>query len=294
MPELPEVQTTVSHLVRHVPGRTIVNSWMDPKKPVHTGSNMAWPAIRRHITGRRITGVTRRAKYIVIGLSGGLNVWIHQKMTGHLLLGSWVRKAGQWASVAAEGPLADPMNRHIRMIVTLDDGTQIALSDTRRFAKVILTRADAEVAHIKELAHLGPEPLVLSTGQFTALFKGKRGLIKPLLMNPSFIVGIGNIYADEILHRAGVHPFARTETLSQKDLTGIYRTMRTVLATAIRQGGSSTHDYRTPDGTKGGYQKRHLAYQQTGQRCTLCQKGIIERRIHGGRSSHFCPVHQLI
>lgn len=291
MPELPEVQTTVDQLARSVCGRMITAAWMDPKKPVQTGSATAWPTIRRHIIGRRITSVTRRAKYIVIHLDNGARLWVHQKMTGHLLAGSWIRQKGQWTS-RVSGPLADdPMNRYIRMILTLDRG-QIGLSDARRFARIILVRPDEHPGHIKELAALGPEPLVLSPAKWLDLFRRKHGRIKPVLMDPAFVAGIGNIYADEILHRSGIHPFRQVQTISRGELATIRRHMRTVLAAAIRAGGSSTDDYRAPDGTRGSYQNKHLAYQRTGMRCTLCKKGMIERAVSNGRSSHFCSAHQ--
>jgi len=293
MPELPEVQTTVNYLSRRIRGRTITAAWMDPDKPVNTGSSAAWPAIRRHLVGRRIFSVTRRAKYIVIGLDDGSRLLVHQKMTGHLLIGSWAKKSGTWIS-CLKGPLADdPMNRYIRVLLTFDNGRQMALSDARRFARLILIRPGQTEAQIKETAALGPEPLTLSPKEFITLFSGVRGLIKPKLMDPSFIVGIGNIYADEILHMTGVHPLRPVTTLSREDLALMHRHMRTVLTVAIRLGGSSTDDYRNPDGGRGRYQGRHRAYHRTGKPCTICRKGTIERLVKNGRSAHFCNTHQL-
>jgi formamidopyrimidine-DNA glycosylase len=280
MPELPEVQTTVTQLARRIIGRTISSAWMDPVKYINVGSNRAWPAIRRHLPRTTITDVTRRAKYIVIHLNDGAKLWIHQKMTGHLLVKDQVRDQEEW--------------KYIRMILTCTDGTEVGLSDARRFARVVLTRNDQEISQVKELASLGPEPLELKKVEFVKLFTAKRGLIKPTLMDATFLVGVGNIYADEILHRAHVHPFRPIQNLTDANLSSIYTHMQTILAKAIRLGGSSTHDYRTPDGSKGGYQHRHLAYQRTGQQCTICKKGVIERVFRNGRSSHFCSAHQLL
>lgn len=279
MPELPEVQTTVNQLNRAVSGRTITDAWMDQKKPVNTGSNLSWPGIRKAVIGQRLAAVTRRAKYIVFNLDNGAKLWVHQKMTGHLLVG--------------RNPSDNHGEQFIRVRWTLDDGQQIGFCDIRRFGRIILTKNDKEIATVTELAALGPEPLELSREEFQALFAKKRGLIKPTLMNPAFIVGIGNIYADEILHRAGVHPFRPIPALSPKNTSDIYDHMKEILAAAIAAGGSSTDDYRTPAGAEGGYQDHHRAYQHTGQPCTICRRGTIERAMRNGRSSHFCATHQL-
>jgi formamidopyrimidine-DNA glycosylase len=279
MPELPEVQTTVDHLNNAICGRTIVGAWMDPEKSVNVGSNLDWSAICKAITGHRITTVTRRAKYIVFNLETSAKLWVHQKMTGHLLVGI--------------NPSDNHGEQFIRVRWTLDDGRQIGFCDIRRFGRIILTQSDEEIPRVREIATLGPEPLELSREEFQELFTKKRGLIKPTLMNPAFIVGIGNIYADEILHRSGIHPFRPIPTLSPRNTSDMYDHMREILIAAIAAGGSSTDDYRTPDGTEGGYQRHHRAYQHTGKSCTICQRGTIERAMRNGRSSHFCSTHQL-
>lgn len=294
MPELPEVQTTVDSVDRAITGQIIYSVWMDPQKPVNTGSNMTWALIRPKLLGCKVWSVTRRAKFIIINFNNGSSLWIHQKMTGHLLVGCWSRRKGVWVSSLA-GPLAnDPRNRYIRLILTFKSGKQLALSDARRFARIILVRSKDELPKIKELARLGLEPLTLKLEGFKALLKDRRGLIKPTLTNLSVIVGIGNIYADEILHRAGVHPFTPIAHLKSKQIESIFQAMRLILAAAIRAGGSSVNDYRMPDGRKGRYQNHLLAYQRTGQLCSICHRGRINRVVRNGRSSHFCPVHQKL
>jgi formamidopyrimidine-DNA glycosylase len=294
MPELPEVQTTVNGLARQVTGRSVVQAWMDPEKYIGSAANRSWSSIRRLLPGRRIIEVRRHAKYIVIKLDDGSSLWIHQKMTGHLLVGQWKREHKKWVS-SATGPLAqDPVNRFIRMVLGLDDGRQIALSDARRFAKIIHLQKNEEPASVSELSRIGPDALALTRTQFAQLFSGRRGKIKAALMNPACIAGIGNIYADEILHRAGINPFTSINRLEQKDFTLLHTWMVKILNMAIDVGGSSTDDYRRPDGTTGSYQDRHLAYHQQGKPCTLCAKGTIHRMMHNGRSSHFCPAHQRL
>ena len=293
MPELPEVQTTVNSVARAIKEQVITAAWMDPRKPVNTGSNLAWTGIRSKITGRKIKSVTRRAKFIVIHLDNGSSLWIHQKMTGHLLRGRWGHRKEIWTSRIA-GPLADdPMNRYIRLLFTFKNGKQLALSDARRFARIILVRLNEKLSEIKELARLGPEPLELKLSEFEALLKARRGRIKPTLTDPTVIVGIGNIYADEILYRAGVYPFDLIPRLEKRQVQKMYRAMRSILAAAIRAGGSSTDDYRTPDGNRGRYQNYHRAYQRTGQVCGICHRAKIKRIVRNGRSSHFCSAHQV-
>jgi formamidopyrimidine-DNA glycosylase len=294
MPELPEVQTTVNHLARAIKGRTIASAQMDADKTINTGSNLAWPTMARLLGGKTITDVTRRAKFIVLRFKGGSSFWVHQKMTGHLLVGQWKKSVQGWVSTTP-GPLSDDSrNRYIRLILNFTDGKQLALSDARRFARVILVRSDDEIGQIRELAKLGPEPFELSPRQFAQILQKRRGPIKTTLTDPTVIAGIGNIYADEILHRSGVHPLTSAARLDNGTLTAIYRNMGLILNAAIRAGGSSTDDYRSPDGELGNYQKKHQAYGRTGQPCLVCRQGTIVRIMRNGRSSHFCPQHQIL
>ena len=153
---------------------------------------------------------------------------------------------------------------------------------------------DEEIENLKELKKLGPEPLEISFGQFKNLFTKKKGRLKPVLMDPYFIAGIGNIYSDEILWDAGYHPLARVEKLKENDLKKIFNSMIKVLNKAIKYQGDSMDDYRLPSGGKGHYQEIQNAYQQTGKKCKKKDGGIIQRLKVASRSAHFCPVHQKI
>lgn len=293
MPELPEVETIVRELRKDLVGLQFKDAWTDPAKPVNTGRGASWPKIQKEIKGKKILSVRRRAKYIVLDIEGRKTIFIHQKMSGHLLYGKWALKDKKWTSIIA-GPLRnDRNNQYIRVVIGLSNGYQLALSDLRRFGKIVLVDDD-KVNDLKEIRELGPEPLEISFSEFKKLFIQKRGRIKQVLMDPHFIAGIGNIYADEILWRVNLHPISRVEHLDEKDLKKIYTAMRDILNSAIKHKGSSMDDYRIPSGAKGNFQNLHKAYHRTGEKCSRRDGGVIKRLKLGGRSGHFCPVHQVI
>ena len=192
------------------------------------------------------------------------------------------------------GPLEqDRQNGYIRFILYLNNGYQLGLSDLRRFGKVILVDDD-KVGDLKEIRELGPEPLEINFNRFSKLFERKKGRLKQVLMDPTFIAGIGNIYADEILWASGLHPLSRVENLGQNDLKKIYKNTVAILKKAIKYQGSRMDDYRLPSGKKGKFQDVQNAYQKTGQKCKKKDGGIIKRLVIGARSAHFCPRHQLL
>jgi len=248
---------------------------------------------KKEIKNKKIVSVVRRAKFIVINIEGDKTIFIHQKISGHLMYGKWELKNGQWVSKIS-GPLKeDRQNQYIRYIWTFNNGHQLAMSDIRRFSRIILVR-DRDVSSLKEIRDLGPEPLKLDIESFSKLFKSKKGKIKPVLMDPTFMVGIGNIYADEILWDAGIHPLSRIDKLKKVDISRIFKATQKILKLAIKYKGDSMDDYRLPSGKKGGYQNIQRAYQQTGKKCTKQDGGIITRIKIGQRSAHFCPKHQKI
>jgi formamidopyrimidine-DNA glycosylase len=189
----------------------------------------------------------------------------------------------------------DPFNRHIRLIFYLSNGKTLELCDTRKFAKVTLLPTDTmnKTIHLK---NIGPEPLEKN---FTfnvfkkQINKKPNGKIKLILMDQSIIAGIGNIYADESLWRAGIHPKNTVDKIINKKLEELYKAIRTTLSKGIDFGGDSMSDYRNIHGKRGKFQEQHRAYRKTGTACLKkgC-KGIITRIIVGGRSTHFCSKHQ--
>ncbi|MDP2648216.1 MAG: bifunctional DNA-formamidopyrimidine glycosylase/DNA-(apurinic or apyrimidinic site) lyase [Candidatus Yanofskybacteria bacterium] len=290
MPELPEVETTVRELRKRIVGLKITDLWTDWPKITRHPKNI--DEFKRRVRNRKIVAVQRRAKFIIIDIEGEESIFVHQKISGHLLYGAWKQHNGKWVS-AVNGILkSDPKNQYIRLVLFLNNNNQLALSDLRRFGKIMLVH-DNEINVIPAIAELGPEPLNLAYPQFAKLFRNKKGAVKQTLMNPVFIVGIGNIYADEILWDSGIHPLARIESLSNGDIRRIYRSMRKILAKAIRLKGTSDSDYRLPSGIKGSFQDATRAYHHTGEKCAKKDGGIITRMKIGGRSAHFCSVHQI-
>ena len=290
MPELPEVETIVRKLRPKLVGLRLRGAWSDREKTVRQAGGLK--NLNKEIKNKKILTVRRRAKYILIDIEGPKTIFIHQKISGHLLYGKWQLKDGQMVSTL-KGPLHDDSkNQHIRVVFDLSNGYQLALADLRRFGKVMLADDD-KVNDLKEIRTLGPEPLDISYKEFKQRFEKKRGVLKQVLMDPKFVAGIGNIYSDEILWRAGLHPLSRVEDLSEKDIKNLYRDTQSVLKLAIKHQGSSVDDYRTPEGGKGTFQDMQKAYHQTGKKCAKKDGGVIERLKVGGRSAHFCQVHQV-
>ncbi len=291
MPELPEVETIVRELAKKVIGLKITDAWADWPKTLKQAGGIG--GFKKQVRNKKILSVRRRAKYIVMDIEGAKTLFIHQKISGHLLYGKWQRVGGKWQSVI-KGPLKDDrQNGYIRFVLMLNNGYQLALSDLRRFGKVVLVDDD-KVKDLKEIRDLGPEPLEISLKKFEDLFAKKKGRIKQVLMDPTFIAGIGNIYADEILWSSGFHPLSRVENLSKEDLKKIFNFTVSILKKAIKYKGSSMDDYRILSGKKGRFQNMQNAYQLTGKACKKGDGGIMQRLKLGGRSAHFCPKHQIL
>lgn len=302
MPELPEVQTTVNGLKRHVAGRRIENVWTDYGGDLHKGKrnikdSAYFRAFKKRVTGKTIEGASRIGKNVLIHLSGDITIIIHMKMTGHLLYGRYERKAKSWAAIEP-GPLRDdPFNRFVRLVFSLDNGKHLALSDLRRFAKVCLVDTNA-IFSDPDLSAVGPDPL---SPEFTlekfkeVLASRPSGKIKQVLMDPSVIAGIGNIYSDEILWRAGVHPSSATSRVPREAIARMYTAAKKTLVRGIDFGGDSMSDYRNILGKPGEFQTKHEAYRRTGEKCRKrdCGGHIVRLKL-GGRSAHFCDTHQKL
>lgn len=291
MPELPEVETIVRELRKDLVGLKITGVWADREKPLFQAGGLS--GVNKSVKNRKILKVWRRAKFIVIDLEGPKSLFIHQKISGHLLYGRWKLKSGHWTSVLGGDLKDDPKNRFLRIVFSLNNSYHLALSDVRRFGKVVLVN-DNDVSGLKEIRDLGPEPLEINFKKFEDLFRDKRGRIKQVLMDPFFIVGIGNIYSDEILWTSGIHPLSRVENLKKEHIKKMYKAMVDILNKAIKYQGSSNDDYRLPSGGKGMFQTIQRAYHQTGKKCFRKDGGIIVRIVVGGRSAHFCNKHQKL
>ncbi len=300
MPELPEVHTTVIGLNKCVKGLKISDVWSSYNSSFHDGKDNIknkkyFTHFRDNVIGARFTDATRRGKNILIHLSNQKTILIHMKMTGHLLYGTYYFHKHEWVA-KNPGPLQDPFNKFIRLLFTFSNGKHLAFSDMRKFAKVFLFDTTDVETH-SDLKDLGPEPLSLAftlpkfIERLTARPTGK---IKQVLMDQEIIAGIGNIYSDEILWEASVHPESRVSKIPKEQLSAMYKAMKMILKKGIDFGGDSMSDYRNIFGERGDFQHRHNAYRLTGKPCSKkgCD-GTIHRLKIGGRNGHFCNKHQI-
>jgi len=308
MPELPEVTTTVNGLQKVLPKLTILDVWTDLAKKNQTikqykdtiKSEIFFKNFKKKTIGQKIINVERRAKNILINISGENTILIHLKMTGHLLYGNYIfdKKNNKWIPDEKERlSLHDPYNRFIHVVFTFSNGKHLAFCDSRKFGKVTIIDSNYlnTTFHLKDI---GPEPLLKS---FTLLKFKERLILKPnwkiktILMDQTVIAGIGNIYSDEMLWLSNIHPESNPKKIPKNEFLKLYKSMRKILEKGINLGGDSMSDYRNIDGQKGNFQNHHNVYQKKGD---LCGKngchGVIIRKVINGRSAHFCNSHQKL
>lgn len=269
MPELPEVETIRRSLEEKIKGKTMlgVDVFLDKMlkglNPAEFGENLK---------GRKITGIDRRGKYLIIHLSGGLLMVIHLRMTGQLL----------YCSADQEKA------KHTHVVFYLNDLGQLRFVDQRQFGKVYLVKAK-DLDNISGLKTLGVEPLsdAFTRELFKKGLRNRRVKIKPLLLDQTFVAGIGNIYADEALFRARINPERVAAALSPRESSQLYRAIKEVLIEGINNHGTSIKDYKDADGNKGSNQDNLRVYGRTELPCVKCGTHI-QRKVISGRSSHFC------
>jgi|SRR3989338_6595006 len=299
MPELPEVQTIVSDLRKILPGLKIMDVETDWKKMF---KNCSFENFKKEVVGEKILAVRRIGKNILIDLTDNKTILVHQKMTGHFLYGNWKKESGKWLGKEAGAIRDDPQNRFIHLVFDLSNGPlrseaskQLALSDLRKFAKVLLCPTD-KLSELEDINKLGSDPTApdFDFNKFQERLAKKKGKIKTVLMDQSVFAGIGNIYSDEILWLAGIHPLKQVSSLTQEELKSIFSSTKKILKRALEARGTSDSDYRDPSGQKGHYQEMLYVYGLEGEKCQKKDGGIIARLKVGGRSAHFCPVHQKI
>ena len=270
MPELPEVETIRRDLIPRVVGRTITGVRVAPgAERVVRGDN----AFARRITGRRIDDLARRGKYLLFRLEGkGTTVYlaVHLRMTGSILY---------------RPPRADPPDAYVRAVITLDDGSELRYADLRKLGQMWLVDSLHE-----PVGKLGPEPLdaAFTAAKLRETLSHRRAPIKAVLLDQRAIAGLGNIYADETLFAARIHPRRVANTLTEAETKRLHRAIRRVLSDALGNRGSSFRDYVDAAGREGTHQLRVKVFRRTGQPCYVCRTEIARIKV-GGRSTHLCP-----
>ena len=293
MPELPEVQTTVNDLNRKIKGLTITGIWTDWPK-YFKRSIGGWETFRKIVKGKKIKKIRRIGKNIIFDLSHDKEILIHQKLTGHLLVGHWQIKNNLPISTE-KGLFAEKVNNYIHAIFWLNKNKMMGFSDLRKFGKILVTDK-RDFDNLKDLKDIGPDPLTPKFGfnEFKSLISKKRGPIKKILMDQNVVSGIGNIYSDEILFVAKIHPLKKAEKLGDKELRAIFEAAKKILKKAIKLRGTSTSDYRDTAGKAGRYTEVRLVYQREGEKCPQRCGGVIKRLKIGSRSTRFCPYCQKL
>jgi formamidopyrimidine-DNA glycosylase len=279
MPELPEVEVVRRDLDREISGKRIKSVETHGARSVRRHKNAKEFVAR--LTGKKVTGVTRRGKYLLVRLDGGEVLVVHLGMSGQLLRAKSAK---------------EPMPKHTHVVITFTQGGQLRFVDPRTFGEMFVTEWDDLESQVDELAHLGLDPLEesMSWERFGALIASRHTKLKTALMDQAFLSGIGNIYSDEILFEAGLRWDRMTDSLSSEEVRRLYRAMVEVLQEAVKHRGSSLADAQYVDlfGKPGGYQELHHVYAREGQACPRCRRPVVRQRV-GGRSTFFCEACQV-
>ena len=264
MPELPEVETTVRGLARVLEGRRIRS--VEARRP---DLRRALPLdLGQRLTGARVTGLRRRAKYGLIDTDRADTLVFHLGMSGH-----WRVDPGE-------------LRKHDHFVIEIDEGRRVALNDARRFGSLDLVPTDT-LGDWPPFQALGPEPLDLDPRELRRRLAGRKAAIKLLLLDQRIVAGLGNIYVCEALYRAGIHPRRAGGSVSLERLKRLVVAIREVLEEAIEAGGSTLRDFASPDGELGYFSKSFAVYGREGQPCAC--GGVVRRIVQGGRSTFCCP-----
>jgi formamidopyrimidine-DNA glycosylase len=278
MPELPEVETVARGLRQAILGRRILSVTLGKTDFIDDPV-----ALEQHLPGRRIEAVERYGKFMLLRLSEAAatngddgedaskqaSLLVHLGMTGQM----------------APSPAEKPPEKHTHVCMLLDDGRELRYTDARRFGRIAYL---TEAPLAEELTRFGADPLEISKEEFVKRIRERRARIKALLLDQGVLRGVGNIYADESLWRAKIHPARLGAKLSRKQAEMLRSALQEILRKAIVMRGSSISDFLDAEGEPGEYQRRHRAYGREGKGCHRC-KAAIRRGIVAGRSSYFCP-----
>jgi formamidopyrimidine-DNA glycosylase len=269
MPELPEVETIVNDLRPRIEGRRFTGvSIYCPDMVHHTTVN----ELRRRLPGQTIKEIARRGKYLIFRLASGEALILHLRMTGSLLL-------------KRKGKPDTESSPYIRAVFALDNGIELLFTDRRKLGTISLVKDENE-----EIGKLGPEPFdpEFTAEEMASLLRNRKAPIKAILCDQEFVAGIGNMYADEALFFARIHPLREANSLSQEEIKRLHKAIRQVLTRAIDNGGASISDYRRPSGEQGSQQYSFYAAHRGGQTCKVCATPI-ERITVRNRGTYFCP-----
>lgn len=279
LPELPEVETVCKGLSKALPGHTIAHIQKN-----RADLRIPFPAGLKRLKGHKITAIERRAKYILIHLKSGQTMIIHLGMSGKLVIHPRQKRYSP--------------EKHDHMVIKLDNGTVIVFNDPRRFGLVDIAETKNLAQH-RFFSHLGPEPFdkQFNAAYLAAKLKGKKIAVKLAIMDQKLVVGVGNIYAAEALFDARIDPRLPAKDLKPAAAAKLVRSIRKILKTAIKAGGSSLRDYVRTDGELGYFQHHWAVYDKKGQKCKGCtcniqKTGGVQRITQGGRSTFYCPVKQ--
>ena len=281
MPELPEVETIARGVDARIRGDRIVEAWFGShREPFKT------PAARqaKQLVERRIQSVHRTGKHIVmeLGPQSGIQAGEQLAQLDGSIAAQWIVHLGMTGKLLVTDP-ESPVAKHTHARLSLESGRELRFVDPRRFGR--LEFRDLGKGH--GFKGPGAEPLTIEPAEFASLFHGRKLAIKAALLNQTLLAGVGNIYADESLFRAGIRPRKRAGGLSRKELERLRKALKQVLEKAIKLGGSSVSDYVDADGMRGFFQLEHFVYQRTGEPCRKCGTAI-KRIVLSGRGTHYC------
>ncbi len=285
MPELPEVETIKRGLEKGLVGQTISDIKIDWAKSFHSSAK----EIQSHVIGSKIDGIDRRAKVLIIHLSGTYSLLIHLKMTGQLV---WVKASGERSVGGHPSPsmVHELPDKSTRVIFEFKSGDKLFFNDQRKFGWIKLVESSM-VYRDPLIKRLGPEPLSkdFTLDGFAKIIKRRpKSPIKPLILDQSTVSGVGNIYADESLHLAKIHPLRLAGSLTPAEIKRLHQAIIDIIKLGIKHGGSSVRNYVNHMGGKGDYLDLARVFRRQGQPCPVCGTEIKKTRV-AGRGTHFCP-----
>jgi len=278
MPELPEVETVARGLRQAILGRRIISVSLGKTDFIDDPA-----ALEQHLPGRQIEAVERYGKFMLLRLSA-VNAENRVTTNGDAAPASLLVHLGMTGQITPS-PAGQPLEKHTHVCLLLDDGRELRYTDARRFGRIAYLTA---VSLAEELTGFGADPLEVSKEEFADRICGRRARIKALLLDQSVLRGVGNIYADESLWKAKIHPARLGVKLNRKEAEKLRRALQEILQKAILLRGSSISDFLDAEGEPGEYQRHHRAYGREGKGCHRC-KTPVRRAIVAGRSSYFCP-----